>query len=55
MDPQVEVLDASSVDATAAPAGVVAVVAAKHPIHQVLRTCGVTTLEFYLRLYRKPY
>jgi hypothetical protein len=41
MDPQVEVLDAAAADATAAA---VAVAAAKHPIHQVLRTCGVTTL-----------
>ena len=39
MDPQVKVLDA----ATAAVAAAGTVVAAKHPIQQVLSTCGVVT------------
>ena len=39
MVPHVEALDAAAADAAA-----VAVAAAENPIHQVLRTCGVTTL-----------
>ena len=42
MDPHVEELDAAAAGAAAAATGVVA--AAENPIHQVLRTFGVTTL-----------
>ena len=47
MDPHIEVLDTAAHDAGVA-AGVAAAAAAKHPIHQVLRTCGVTILAAHM-------
>ena len=41
MDPQIKLLNASTADAAAAGT---AAAAEHHPIHQVLRTCGVATL-----------